>query len=390
MKKTDLKLKIASNFSTLLIFIFTMASCAPASNFNSRLNAIVQPYRFSTFNWEVAAITNSIYQSVHGPAVSTADSQKVIDYFTAIEQGQSVAADTTNEVERIISLQIRDILKSEGINNPFQSGLSFLNFDFPPINLTLGTPPYILIISPRDKIENSDSIMLLQYLTTAQMETIESEAEKLNVSALVTEIGGLGATFPVFVNAQTNISGALNAATEEWLHQYLAFTPLGSRYVTDLLGMNRNYDIVTMNETVASMVSEEIGGLVYNKYYASYEKPQPAAADNNTNTAPAFDFNAAMRNIRVNVDTMLAAGQIDQSEQYMNAQRDYLQTQGYYIRKLNQAYFAFYGSYAESETSVNPIGAEIQGIRSNSTSIIKFLDEVSKVTSVAELEKLNK
>ena len=49
------------------------------------------------------------------------------------------------------------------------------------------------------------------------------------------------------------------------------------------------------------------------------------------------------------------AGQTDQAqakivaaEDYMEQQRRYINSNGYGIRKLNQAYFAFYGAYADS------------------------------------------
>ena len=142
-----------------------------------------------------------------------------------------------------------------------------------------------------------------------------------------------------------------------------------------------------MNESLAGIVASEIGDQVYNKYYASYfsnSNPPPSGES----TAPSFDFNAAMRQIRQNVDTYLANGQIDQAEQYMNEQRDYLQTQGYYIRKLNQAYFAFYGTYADTPAYSNPIGTTIQNIRDKSSSLKDFLKNVANVTSVQGLDKL--
>ncbi len=46
-------------------------------------------------------------------------------------------------------------------------------------------------------------------------------------------------------------------------------------------------------------------------------------------------------------DRLLAAGQVERAERYMDRRRDALQQHGYTIRKLNQAYFAFYGSYTE-------------------------------------------
>ena len=227
----------------------------------------------------------------------------------------------------------------------------------------------------------------MQNMTDAQMNDIENQVAASGYSALVVELGGLGVTFPTFVNADESLQSVLDAATEEWTHQYLAFKPLGFRYVLDLLGISRSQDIITMNESLAGIVSSEIGQQVYDKYYASYfpatGNPPAAAA-----SAPAFDFNAAMRQIRQNVDVYIAAGQIDEAEQYMDAQRDYLQTQGYYIRKLNQAYFAFYGTYADTPAYADPIGTAIQNVRNQSVSLKDFLNEMDHVTTVSQLDKL--
>jgi hypothetical protein len=95
-----------------------------------------------------------------------------------------------------------------------------------------------------------------------------------------------------------------------------------------------------------------------------------------------------MRQIRQNVDADLAAGRIDQAEQYMDEQRDYLQTQGYYIRKLNQAYFAFYGTYADTPAYTDPIGKAIQDIRNQRISLKDFLNKMDHITSVSQLNKL--
>jgi hypothetical protein len=142
-----------------------------------------------------------------------------------------------------------------------------------------------------------------------------------------------------------------------------------------------------MNESLAGMVSSEIGKQVYDKYYASYfpatTNPPPTTA-----SAQGFDFNAAMRQIRQNVDADLAAGQIDRAEQYMDEQREYLQTQGYYIRKLNQAYFAFYGTYADTPAYTDPIGKAVQDIRNQSSSLKDFLNKMDHITGVSQLNKL--
>ncbi|GAI83609.1 unnamed protein product, partial [marine sediment metagenome] len=58
---------------------------------------------------------------------------------------------------------------------------------------------------------------------------------------------------------------------------------------------------------------------------------------------------------------------------------------GYYIRKLNQAYFAFHGAYADQPTSIDPIGVELRELRNKSASLKDFLETVSDMTSRQEL-----
>jgi len=58
---------------------------------------------------------------------------------------------------------------------------------------------------------------------------------------------------------------------------------------------------------------------------------------------------------------------------------------GHYIRKLNQAYFAFYGTYADRPTSISPIGLELKELRSQSVSLKDFLNEVAAMTSRQDL-----
>jgi hypothetical protein len=275
-------------------------------------------------------------------------------------------------------------LRQNGIINPFDS---IFGVSFPPIAFELAEPPHLLVISPKNQIDRIRDVLLLQNLTPDQMNNIENQVEKSGYSALVVELGGLGVTYPTFVNTNESLQSVLNAATEEWVHQYLAFRPLGFRYVLDLLGISRSQDIITMNESLAGIVSSEIGQQVYDKYYASYF-PTTNNPSSTTASVPAFDFNAAMRQIRQNVDADLAAGQIDRAEQYMNEQRDYLQTQGYYIRKLNQAYFAFYGTYADTPAYTDPIGTAVQDIRNQNSSLKDFLNTVDRVTNISQLDKL--
>ncbi|MGD1119162.1 MAG: hypothetical protein ABR886_06700 [Dehalococcoidales bacterium] len=381
-----MKLKIITIIGLILFLICPLLSCSSpqSSGLDSAVNTATKSYRFSIFRWEVTSIAGEIKGLFTRKSASVKDTQTVIDYFTGSQQQTLSPAETDklrDNVQRIIGLQLKDILKQDGVTNPFHG---IFGLTFPPVLFELTAPPHLLIISPRDRIFEIRSILLRQNLTTDQMDKIETQAEKSGYSALVVELGGLGATVPSFVNSQMSLHDVLNDAAEEWLHQYLAFKPLGFRYALDLLGVSRSQDIITMNESVAGTVSQEIGSQVYDKYYKSYF----AAPGNQTSVAPAFDFNTAMRQIRQTVDADLASGQIDQAEQYMNEQRDYLQTQGYFIRKLNQAYFAFYGTYADLPAYTNPIGSAIQNVRDHSASLKDFLNRMASVTSVSELDKL--
>jgi len=142
-----------------------------------------------------------------------------------------------------------------------------------------------------------------------------------------------------------------------------------------------DYEIIIMNETLTSMVSKEIGTLVIENYYPQYER-----GDNQAQIAGSeFDFNREMRDIRRIVDNYLAHGEIEQAEEFMEQKRQYLASEGYYIRKLNQAYFAFYGTYADSPTSISPIGVELKKLRNQSASLKEFLDRVAAMTSRQDL-----
>jgi hypothetical protein len=84
--------------------------------------------------------------------------------------------------------------------------------------------------------------MLLPDMSEEDMEDIESQVEALGYSACVVGLGGV-ATYPSYVTADGGIRFALDTAAEEWLHQYLAFTPLGFNYVLDILKIKPDYEI---------------------------------------------------------------------------------------------------------------------------------------------------
>lgn len=391
--------------NVLLVITLLFSGCGLGGSFNSRLHQIVSPHLFSIAGWEFAALTEEVRGWLStGPEISANETDTVADYFNNVGRIRSLKSviqrkeageviillyppekalaelEAKNEVladavEAVLEKQIREVLISQGILNPFAASKAV----FPPFNFRLEKLPALLVVSPRDRIESMRELTLETGLTIAEKEALEEAVDLLEVSSLVTEIGGI-ATYPSLVSSHSSLRSTINIATEEWLHQYLVFKPLGFRYLLDVTGISRNYDIATMNETLAGIVSKEIGALVMAEYYSGYLPSGIQTADD------GLDFNLEMRKIRQAVDEYLGRGEIEAAEEYMEQKRHYLASEGHYIRKLNQAYFAFHGAYADSPAFENPIGLELEQLRAESESLSHFLNTAAAMTSRQDLK----
>ena len=390
------------------------ASCQRPSGLGTDLNAIVAPYRFSALAWEACALLGIGCNGEAQARDTDLDDAAALEVFFdlaakeraverrmsegegdgAAEVRQTLRAELADlkeqraalrgRVESAIARQIRATLDEEGILNPFQR-LVPLPLRFPPVGLRLDSPPTLLVISPRERIESVREVMLVQGMPAATREEIETAVAELGYSALVVDLGGLAALYPPLIDESASLAWTVETATHEWLHQYLAFTPLGSRYVLDLAGLRPDYEIARMNETVAGMMGRELARCVMDRYH-----PEPPPAQGTPEPPPTRDrslFNRTMRETRLRVDELLAAGHIEEAETYMEQQRRFLASEGFHIRKLNQAYFAFHGTYADAPTSVDPIGEEMRALRRQVASPREFLDAVTTLTSRAELQE---
>jgi hypothetical protein len=280
-----------------------------------------------------------------------------------------------NRVEEIIEGQISKILAEESVAKTINI-VGEVEFLFPPVDFEFEDQPYVLIISPREEIELTKTILLRSDLSLEQMVDIEDKVSSQGMSALVERTGGV-ATYPSVIPRSTSLQYLLSTVAHEWLHQYFYFHPLGRNYWA-------NYEMTSINETAAGIAGDEIGLLVYNRYY---KEEGNEAATVTRESEPGFDFNKEMRETRLAVDAYLAQGQIEEAERYMEERRQYLAENGYYIRKLNQAYFAFHGSYADAPTSVNPIGDYLKELRQQSPSLGEFIKTVSGISDYEELLK---
>lgn len=391
-----------------LIFGLTTASVPPEQALSVQVAEVTRPHQFDFVNWETEAVANEIGRQLsqlwHGKDYT--DQQDVVRQFLEYEQQindlerelrQLYATSETSpteatelndrlsslheeraaiitQVELILAQQVETILREEGF--------AISNQLLPPVTFRLIEPPTFLIISPREQIKRQQTLTLQPGLSVVDRATIE---ESLNgrgdVSSYVTNIGGLG-SFPTMVISHDYLPYLIDIIIHEWTHNYLFTFP--SNMAWSHQGHPR---LQTINETTASLVGRELSRKVILRYYPEWEAHLPPL-DETGQPRPAkpSPFHLAMRRIRQRVDQLLAAGNIEEAETFMEAERLKLVEQGYLLRQLNQAYFAFHGSYALSPSSVDPTGRELRQLRANSPSLKAFLNRVGWLNSYEDYQ----
>lgn len=274
-----------------------------------------------------------------------------------------------------------------------QLGLTMAGQPLPPTLYHVSSTPLALIVAPRDRIQQIANISVLPTLTLDEQIKLEDEvAQSLDVSTLVVGIGGVG-VYPTMVTETTDLRWMLETIAHEWTHNYLNVRPLGLNYST-------TSELRTMNETTASIVGNEVGNLVLQNYYpemlASSTNPglislnQSLLSSNRLDDPPPFDFRAEMHETRVTADEMLAQGKIEEAEAYMETRRQLFWDNGYLLRKLNQAYFAFHGAYADvpgGAAGEDPVGPAVRALREQSDSLEGFVNTISWMTSFEQLQE---
>ena len=76
----------------------------------------------------------------------------------------------------------------------------------------------------------------------------------------------------------------------------------------------------------------------------------------------SINISDEFRNLRKQVDELLNKGKIAEAESLMLKTQEFFNANGFNIRKINQAYFAFYGTYTDLPQSSSPIGPKIKEI----------------------------
>ena len=305
-----------------------------------------------------------------GASAAGQDDDELVTLLERVDDLESERRELRNDVEELLESAIDAILKELDIGE-----LGPLTW--PPVDFRLDSTPRVLITSPRDRISRIESILIDPGITLAERETIEETIhEGSDLSGIVLGTGGV-ATFPTVIPDDRDLLSTLDVAAHEWLHAYLIFRPLGRAYWD-------GDDLTTLNETLANMFGEEVGRAAYERVTGETLPPPepfiPEMTPNADNGDPGgFNYRAFMRETRLHTDDLLAEADIDGAEAYMERRRVELQDHGIFIRKINQAYFAFTGSYGDDPASVSPIGAQIQEFRTyveNAGELVKAIQGV--------------
>lgn len=291
------------------------------------------------------------------------------------------------------------ILQSQISSALAELGLTTGGQPLPSVLYHVSSTPLALIVSPRENIQQITNISVLPTLTLDEQIKLEDEvAHRLDVSTLVVGIGGVG-VYPTMVTETTDLRWMLETIAHEWTHNYLNVRPLGLNYST-------TPELRTMNETTASIAGNEVGNYVLQQNYPEMITSSTSTAlsmdselisfhqsifpSNELDDPLPFDFRAEMHETRVTTDEMLAQGKIEEAEGYMEARRQVFLQNGYLLRKLNQAYFAFHGAYADvpgGAAGEDPVGPAVRALREQSNSLEDFINTIAWMTSFEELQQ---
>jgi hypothetical protein len=288
-----------------------------------------------------------------------------------LDQLVSKKMELKNAAEEAVESELSTVIANEGFG-------SRLGLIFPPADLAFSDPPTVLVTSPRDRIFRLETLLLAPDISAFERNIIEEKIlENYDLSSLVVDLSGLS-TYPTITSDQAPLRAVLQTAAHEWLHAYLFFKPLGFRHST-------SEEMYTLNETVADLAGRELGdttfvlmggdlGISSDRFQAGEDRfPR---------------FTSEMRETRREVDRYLQNGQIEEAENYMKERWWFLALRGYRLRKLNQAYFAFYNMYGQSSVSISPIGDQVKEFRSHFLDTGSFVRAISGVSSYAEFLNL--
>ncbi|MEA3350087.1 MAG: hypothetical protein U9Q82_05655 [Chloroflexota bacterium] len=422
-------------FITLVVLILLQRSVMETGDKTEQVRAFTREIEFNYIDWTVNAAQIKLGQISLGAAgYLPPDSKRqiVLDYLDIVEQiyrqewyldeyyadpdivdPEAASQLVREELDRLytqrshIAPLAESILQNQLSATAAVLGLTLGGQPIPPLLYHITPLPHALIVSPRDTIRQDADISISPNITTDQRAALEEQVDQaLDVSSLVVNIGGMG-IYPTMVMQTTNINWMAEVISHEWTHNFLTLRPLGANYYS-------SPELRVINETTANIVGKAVGAALIENYYPEFAPPPPSDEGEDgedgedketTPEPPAFDFRTEMHATRLTVDEMLTEGEIEAAEAYMESRRQFFWENGYHIRKLNQAYFAFHGAYADQPDGADgeggaggasgaageveaPIGAAVCQLRAQSPSLAAFLNRISWIWSYQQLQTL--
>jgi hypothetical protein len=413
----------------LLLIVFPVrGSNSDPSNELEQIRTYSRLYEFDYVSWTVSALGRKLGQAGINVERYLSDVEKrdlVLEYLAMINQTNQLESELNNlladpgkndQVEQIGELRKTLSILIEKRNNlaPFVEQIlqDQINSALVDLDMSLGgqlIPPVLyrsepnskaLIVSPRDEISQAANLMLIRGLELDQIIALEKAIEEnLDLSALVVGVGGVG-LYPSMIIESANLDWLVHVISHEWTHNYLTIRPLGASYYS-------SPELTTINETIADLSADDIQKRVFQLYYPEYLEPGPVfdnavqqeldaeipPEDIPPDEEKVFDFREQMHITRLEVDRLLSEGRIVEAENYMENRRIYFLENGYFIRKLNQAYFAFHGSYAADPGGAAnqegaDLGALLREIKSNTSSYKDFMQKVAWKWRLDQFERL--
>lgn len=354
------------------------------------------PYRYHLWRWQAETLPDFLIQLTGlGNAPSAAEQERAIEAYFALTSRiraeleedepdlslvQALVAERAayeRTVEYAIRHRVTRAIERAGLAEPLPlfTGVQIV---WPPVAFELTSPPQLLVVSPRSRIERERNVLLREGLTLGEVEAIEARTDSPDRVSIVVPLGGVAA-YPAIVRDDRSYSSMVETAAHEWVHHYLAFYPLGLAWL-------RGEEGEILNETTANIAGVAIARLVAELFPT--QLPQGADGSAPSRPPPEIDFRAEMRALRLEVDRLLAEGRVAEAEAVMEARRRYFVEHGIPIRKINQAYFAFYGTYADQPAASSPLGPKVERVAELSGDVGTFLRLMREVQSESDLDQL--
>ncbi|MDT7884756.1 MAG: hypothetical protein RQ891_07865 [Thermoflexus sp.] len=404
-------LRIGLSLGLVALLTLSLPASEPSRSLETRLTLLLQGESFYFPEWALQAWAEKLLLSVANPQAFLDDETQrraVRRYLQRLSEAREAAAaleremsaPTPPEPEAIAALRrqweaahgraqalrpLAEAILSEQLGVILaQEGLALLGQPIPPVQIRLTAMPNLLVLSPRERIALTTSFPLRADLTADEMDRLERRVDgQLNLSSLVVPLGGL-AFYPAMIMEATGLPELTEIIAHEWTHHWLFMGPLGWFYDRP--------EARTINETVADLAGKAMGRAWLARFYPE-DLPSPpadAAPAPAPPERPAFDFGRELAKTRTVVERLLAQGEVRRAELYMEARRRVFVAHGYALRKLNQAYFAFYGAYAAEEGAAgaeDPIGPRVRRLWAQSPSLRAFLFRMLFITDLAGLRR---